>query len=553
MATVGKQAKGMPLSLVIVRYFAYVLVSLAGVWFIALAGLSAAIGCGAIYPANYGAANMQRMADKVVANAQFDPAGLSTPYRYAILDETGAPVQTTLSDKQVQRGLSQFAVQPAERSRGGAELLGIVGTGGATYALVRLNDGALCLLASDYLPHYVNPRLEGALPNPQNLMLVFGCAASAAAVALIARRASKVLARKMEPLTRAAEKIAREELSFDIEPGNVRQINEVADAMDAMRTSLKASLEQRFRSEQSQRDQIAALAHDLKTPLTVIMANADFAAEEARAACARASADTAAGTGVSTGADTDAGAPADACAGTPADACECAPANVAAHADDAAARLPEALRDIADATHDISRAARQADAYVKLLLDASRGDERSPDIADIPLSALFEEWSAAAAALARTTGKRLSASFDAELERRSLPGNAADIGRALSNVLANAFDHARSCVKMRFALAGDAERPLLAIAIADDGAGFGPEALERACERFYRDDDARAAKGGLPHYGIGLFVAQQTALAYGGRILLDNERDAKGAVCGALVTLELPGVSEKPARTPSKS
>ena len=43
-----------------------------------------------------------------------------------------------------------------------------------------------------------------------------------------------------------------------------------------MKNNLKSSLEKQWRAEQLQREQIAALAHDLKTPLTVIQGNIDL-------------------------------------------------------------------------------------------------------------------------------------------------------------------------------------------------------------------------------------------------------------------------------------
>ena len=47
-------------------------------------------------------------------------------------------------------------------------------------------------------------------------------------------------------------------------------------SFDSMRNSLKESLEKQWKSEQLQREQIASLAHDLKTPLTVVQGNIDL-------------------------------------------------------------------------------------------------------------------------------------------------------------------------------------------------------------------------------------------------------------------------------------
>lgn len=46
-----------------------------------------------------------------------------------------------------------------------------------------------------------------------------------------------------------------------------------------MKDNLKSSLEKQWNAEKLQREQIAALAHDLKTPLTVIQGNADLISE----------------------------------------------------------------------------------------------------------------------------------------------------------------------------------------------------------------------------------------------------------------------------------
>ena len=46
-----------------------------------------------------------------------------------------------------------------------------------------------------------------------------------------------------------------------------------------MKDNLKISLERQWKTEQTQKEQIAALAHDLKTPLTVIQGNADLLTE----------------------------------------------------------------------------------------------------------------------------------------------------------------------------------------------------------------------------------------------------------------------------------
>ena len=54
------------------------------------------------------------------------------------------------------------------------------------------------------------------------------------------------------------------DLDFAVGSTNVREVNDVLAAMDAMRTSLAESREARWAAERGQREQVASLAHDLK-------------------------------------------------------------------------------------------------------------------------------------------------------------------------------------------------------------------------------------------------------------------------------------------------
>ena len=50
-------------------------------------------------------------------------------------------------------------------------------------------------------------------------------------------------------------------------------------SLEKMKAALKDSLQQQWESEQQKNRQISALAHDIKTPLTVVRGNAELLAE----------------------------------------------------------------------------------------------------------------------------------------------------------------------------------------------------------------------------------------------------------------------------------
>lgn len=311
----------MPLSFVIARYFAYAFAAVATAWLASFMALSAAINAGFVYEASWGPANVREVAEGLARDGVCGQQDVPTAYRYLILNKDGYVLMTDLEGTRLE-GAAEMARAALAADPGTVEIEG--GGSGLTYAAFPLKGGGACALVSEYLPQWVSRDLAGLLPNPQNLMLVGAAAGSALALALVARRASRVISRKMAPLAEAAGRVGAGELDFAVGSTNVREVNDVLAAMDAMRASLAESLEARWAAERGQREQVASLAHDLKTPLTVLRANADFVAEELE---------------------------------------------------------DEKDADLAAAARDIAGSVERLDGYVRLLIEASRGSggaERAP-------------------------------------------------------------------------------------------------------------------------------------------------------------------------------
>ena len=462
----------MPLSFVIARYFAYAFAAVAAAWLASFMALSAAINMGWVYEASWGPANAREVAALLAAEEGLGPEDIPTVYRYTVVDESGEVSETDLEGARLDHA-RQEADAVLDAAPGTVEITG--GGSGLTYAAFPLEGGGACALVSEYLPQWVSRDLAGLLPNPQNLMLAGAAAGSALALALVARRASRVISRKMAPLTEAAGRVGAGELGFAVGSTNVREVNDVLAAMDAMRASLAESLEARWAAEREQREQVASLAHDLKTPLTVLRANADFVAEEL-------------------GDEKDA--------------------------------------DLAAAARDISDGAERLDGYVRLLIEASRGSGGA-DRAPLRPAELCEQVVAEAAQVARARGVALDAATGpAVAGAPEAPLDRAALARAVANLVANAAEHARSRVSVSCDVAGGS----LVIEVADDGPGFSPAALERGCERLFTDDSSRSSRDGGRHYGLGLHAASEAARAHGGSVSLANS-PLGGAVATIAVPL----------------
>lgn len=459
----GQRRCGLPLSVVILRYFAYVLVGALALALIVYIAFGISLSGGGVYPANYGdtalAETSERLAALPVDDTDAIDAVVPSSYRWAVFSPDG----TYLAGDAPAGALDDL--------RAVAFVAGAIDYGqfrATRYEPVTLTDGSVCVLMYDYMPQFVSKQLRDVLPNPQNLFLGIYLALAVGMLVGIAVRASRVLSRKMQPLAVAARRIEERELDFEVGRSNVREVNDVLAAMDDMRASLKSSLEAQWRTEQVQREQVAALVHDLKTPLTVVRGNADLLLEG-----------------------------------------ELDPAAFSA-------------------AQDVAIGARQIGEYVEKLVDVSSGVSAGFTLADVDVCALVSNMQKSLGALATSAGATMIWTAKELPERARF--DASLMERAVTNVVANALDYAPADSVVTVTVRGERPRAdvsgALVFEVADEGRGFSPEALQRGCEAFFQADQARAERG---HSGLGLHVAAEAAALHGGSVTLAN-REEGGAL-----------------------
>ena len=54
----------------------------------------------------------------------------------------------------------------------------------------------------------------------------------------------------------------------------IKEFDDCLSAINDMRDALRESLEKQWKTEQEKKQQMSALAHDIKTPLTIVRGNA---------------------------------------------------------------------------------------------------------------------------------------------------------------------------------------------------------------------------------------------------------------------------------------
>jgi two-component system, OmpR family, sensor kinase len=174
--------------------------------------------------------------------------------------------------------------------------------------------------------------------------------------------------------------------------------------------------------------------------------------------------------------------------------------------------LEQALHSVAEET---DRMAQLADDLLLLARSDGKGQSVRPapfDVADL-LESVTARYADRAAAAGRALECRCPAGLTVKADRSR-------VEQALANLVENALRHGAG----RVSVAAVERDGAVELRVSDEGAGFPPEFLAHAFERFSRADEARG-RGGA---GLGLSIVEAVAAAHGGAAGASN-RDQGGA------------------------
>ncbi|GAA0826980.1 ATP-binding protein [Clostridium tertium] len=141
-------------------------------------------------------------------------------------------------------------------------------------------DGNTIVIRWNYRREFVNPSVRSILPPFEYLW--WGILGIAWILCLIFNTLwlRYSLAAKLKLFSEVSEKVAAQELEFEIPHAGIREYDQALDAMENMRKALYNSLSLQWAAKQERESEIQALAHDLKTPLTLIGGNAELLLDE---------------------------------------------------------------------------------------------------------------------------------------------------------------------------------------------------------------------------------------------------------------------------------
>lgn len=198
----------------------------------------------------------------------FDSLQISDLCRWAVV-QNDTVLQTNMNDRHLKIALNAF--------HGGSGNLVLM-----QYQYdVKMADGSFCLLQYDYATPYTDPALRDTLPDFQTCYIVLLAALILVWLGWQTHCTVRTFAAETARLNAAVDAIAARQLEqIDTDGVRIREFAATLQALQTMGRELTDSLQSQWRMEQQRTEQIAALAHDLKTPLAVIQGNADLLAED---------------------------------------------------------------------------------------------------------------------------------------------------------------------------------------------------------------------------------------------------------------------------------
>lgn len=163
--------------------------------------------------------------------------------------------------------------------------------------------------------------------------------------------------------------------------------------------------------------------------------------------------------------------------------------------------------------------ARQMKTLVEEMLTLSRTEDaqRKPTAADVDLSDLAEDCALAFEPVAFEAGKPLSWNVTPAL---TVSGDGEKLRRLLSILLDNAAKYGAPGEGIVLSLQAERNQAVLSVSNGSGGHPIPPEELPRLFERFYRADASRGEQSG---FGLGLPIAQAIAKEHHGALRAESD------------------------------
>ena len=425
-----------------------------------------ALPAGFLLPANYAEVQLSENADQILLAGNSLEQWLPKGCTYSIYNDEGVWLAGNFPEKEQKVAWEYY--KKNNNYAGYKEY----------YRFMPLDNGNVCIVKYRLVMRYANDWLNEFLPAPEALMPILDLILFILNAVLLSKGFAKKVKQQLQELSAITEKIAKNDLEFEPKASDIREINEIMVSLGWMKDTLQDSLKAQWDMEKIKQEQLSALAHDIKTPLTIIRGNAELLKERLLSA-----------------------------------------------------ENQECTEYILANTNEIER-------YLEAMTQVVRGIGQGVEQAVFGWEELEEMFQKKAKQLA--IAEKLPVSFDNRLLEGAacceemifcedlVYCNKEDILRAWSNIVGNAVEHTdqQRGIEILFRLKDREKKLYLAAIVRDYGPGFSSKDLKYADQEFYSGD---ASRHNRRHSGLGLSIAKRFVEEQGGFLEYGNRKNSMGA------------------------
>lgn len=383
--------------------------------------LTATSRSGIIIPANAVEHSLSTWISTLDGHSAVTPEEVPEGADYAFFNTDGRLLQTSFDEKTLPTAVKLAA--------GGGQ--GITKRAGTLIYFCFNTDTQRIVVSYRLAARFASPMLGRLFPNAELFFFLLLFLMLAVDLVLIASGYARKLNRELQKLAAAAEEIREQNLDFVPQKTRLNEFNQIMDSLDRLKTDLNRSLREQWAMEQQKKRQLAALAHDIKTPLSIVTGNAELLLES---------------------------------------------------------NQTEEQREY---TIFILEHAGQIHRHVTRMIELFRSSRLSDDSSDI---CRLSELLSAAVQNVESLGKKKHLSYTLTTVQLpdSLPVPKDALQRILDNLIDNAVEY--SPENGTVFLHVSAAEQMLRLSIRDEGEGFSKEALSLAADEFYRADPSRSSR-----------------------------------------------------------
>ncbi|HBF7897963.1 HAMP domain-containing histidine kinase [Clostridioides difficile] len=284
----------------------------------------------------------------------------------------------------------------------------------------------------------------------------------------LSKRFVKNINQPLHLLIDASKKIKEKDLDFEIDYYSDNELGKLCSAFSEMKDELKGSLSAQWKMEQERVEMVEALAHDLKSPLSIILGYTDALI----------------------GNNTD--------------------DNEKLH------RYLTVIRENTEKSAALVQKMQYTSDLEKSNIQLNLVPINLPEflrqkVQDYELQAHQKEVE-----LILKMQGNIQSLIQIDVDR---------LTRIFDNIISNSLQYTPSGGNISIIVKD--EKNCISYEICDSGRGFSSKDLKKALDKFYRGDEARQTKGG--HSGLGLYIVKQLVEQLGGSVKIENSKS--GGAC----------------------